>query len=310
MNKPMNQKRYLSLSDSFKRRFGKKVFKVPLDGGFTCPNKDGFKGTGGCIYCSPSGSGDFTAGSDMDLENQFFTIKRRMEKKWPNAYTMPYFQANTNTYAPVETLRPMFEKALHFDDSVVGIAIATRCDALGRDIVDLLDEINRVKPVQLEIGLQSIHETSAQFINRGHSLKCFDDAVRSLREKDIEVVVHIINGLPGETKADMLKTVEHLNTLDIQGIKIHMLHVMENTALAKVYKDRPFHLLTLEEYTDIVVEQIEHLKDDVVIHRLSGDAPRDTLIAPSWTLKKLVVMNEIDKRLRKKDTRQGVYFNR
>lgn len=307
-NKP--EKRYLTLSDAFKNRFGKKVFKVPLDAGFTCPNKDGSKGTGGCIYCSPSGSGDFTAGKDIDLEKQFFTIKRRMEEKWPGAYTMPYFQANTNTYAPVETLRPMFEQALHFDESVVGIAIATRCDALGEDVIDLLHSINKIKPVQLEIGLQSIHEESARFINRGHDLECFDDAVKALRERDIEVVVHIINGLPGETKKDMLKTIEHLNTLDIQGLKIHMLHVMEKTALALVYRKTPFHLLTLEEYTDIVTSQIEHLKPGVVIHRLSGDAPRDTLIAPEWTLKKFVVMNEIDKSLRKKDTQQGVYFNK
>jgi radical SAM protein (TIGR01212 family) len=310
MSQNKSDKRYLTLSDAFKKRFGKKVFKVPLDGGFTCPNKDGSKGVGGCIYCSPSGSGDFTAGKDVDLKRQFFTIKRRMENKWPGAYTMPYFQANTNTYAPVETLKPMFEAALAFDDSVVGIAIATRCDALGEDVIDLLDTINKIKPVQLEIGLQTIHEESATFINRGHTLECFDEAVKALRKKNIEVVVHIINGLPGETKKDMLETLKHLNTLDINGIKIHMLHIMEKTALAKVYREKPFHMLTLEEYVDIVTTQIEHLNPDVVIHRLSGDAPRDTLIAPEWTLRKFVVMNEIDKMLRKKDTRQGIYFNK
>ncbi len=310
MSQNKSDKRYLTLSDAFKRRFGKKVFKVPLDGGFTCPNKDGSKGVGGCIYCSPSGSGDFTAGKDVDLKRQFFTIKRRMENKWPGAYTMPYFQANTNTYAPVETLKPMFEAALDFDDSVVGIAIATRCDALGEDVIDLLDTINKIKPIQLEIGLQTIHEESATFINRGHTLQCFDEAVKALRKRNIEVVVHIINGLPGETKKDMLETLKHLNTLDINGIKIHMLHIMEKTALAKVYREEPFHMLTLEEYVDIVTTQIEHLNPDVVIHRLSGDAPRDTLIAPEWTLKKFVVMNEIDKMLRKKDTRQGIYFNK
>ena len=310
MSQNKSDKRYLTLSDAFKKRFGKKVFKVPLDGGFTCPNKDGSKGVGGCIYCSPSGSGDFTAGKDVDLKRQFFTIKRRMENKWPGAYTMPYFQANTNTYAPVETLKPMFEAALDFDDSVVGIAIATRCDALGEDVIDLLDTINKIKPIQLEIGLQTIHEESATFINRGHTLQCFDEAVKALRKRNIEVVVHIINGLPGETKKDMLETLKHLNTLDINGIKIHMLHIMEKTALAKVYREEPFHMLTLEEYVDIVTTQIEHLNPDVVIHRLSGDAPRDTLIAPEWTLKKFVVMNEIDKMLRKKDTRQGIYFNK
>lgn len=303
-------KRYNNLSDSFKKRFGKKVFKVPLDGGFTCPNKDGSKGTGGCIYCSPSGSGDFTAGRDVDLKTQFDTIKKKMLNKWSDAYTMPYFQANTNTYAPVETLKPMFEAALHFDESVVGIAIATRCDALGEDVIELLDTLNKVKPVQLEIGLQTIHEESAAFINRGHDLQCFDEAVKAVRKKGIEVVVHIINGLPGETDADMLETIDHLNMLDIQGLKIHMLHVMEQTALAKVYREKPFHMLTLEDYTRITVKQIEKLNPDVVIHRLSGDAPKDMLIAPEWTLKKLVVMNEIDKLLRKKDTHQGIYFNK
>lgn len=304
------EKRYNTLSDSYKLRFGKKVFKVPLDGGFTCPNKDGTKGTGGCIYCSPSGSGDFTADKAMDLKTQFETIKSRMLKKWPNAYTMPYFQANTNTYAPVETLKPLFEAAQFYDDSVVGIAIATRCDALGEDVIDLLDALNKVKPVQLEIGLQTIHEKSAAFINRGHDLACFDKALKAVRQRGIEVVVHIINGLPGESEADMLKTIDHLNTLDIQGLKIHMLHVMEHTALAKYYRESPFHMLTLEEYTAITVKQIERLNPEVVIHRLSGDAPRDTLIAPKWTLKKLVVMNEIDKLLRKKDTHQGLYFNK
>jgi len=305
-----NQKRYVTLSDTFKHRFGKKVFKVPLDGGFTCPNKDGVKGTGGCIYCSPSGSGDFTAGKAMDLKHQFETIKQRMENKWPDAYTMPYFQANTNTYAPVDTLRAMFEEAMYFDESVVAIAIATRCDALGEDVLDLLESLNRKKPIQLEIGLQTIHEKSASFINRGHDLYCFDSALKALRKRGIEVVVHIINGLPGEDEKDMLATIDHLNTLDIQGLKIHMLHVMKKTALARIYKKEPFHMLTLEEYISITVKQIEKLNPKVVIHRLSGDAPKDTLIAPLWTLKKFVVMNEIDKLLRKKDTYQGIYFNK
>ncbi|MFW6284834.1 MAG: TIGR01212 family radical SAM protein [Bacillota bacterium] len=304
------EKRYKTLSETYKARFGQKVFKVPIDGGFTCPNKDGTKGTGGCIYCSPSGSGDFTAGGNLSIREQFFTVKKRMEKKWPNALTMPYFQANTNTYAPVSILKPMFEEAIDLDESVVGLAIATRCDCLGEEILDLLEALNQKKPVQLEIGLQSVHEKTAEWINRGHDLACFDEAVQALKKRGLEVVVHIINGLPGESEADMLKTIDHLNTLGIDGIKIHMLHVMEHTALAHLYKKKPFKLLSLEEYVAITTQQIERLDPKVTIHRLSGDAPRDTLIAPEWTLKKFVVMNEIDKALRRKDTHQGYHFKR
>lgn len=304
------EKRYRTLSETYKKRFGRKVFKVPIDGGFTCPNKDGAKGTGGCIYCSPSGSGDFTAGRGMDIRSQYETVKARLNEKWPGALTMPYFQANTNTYAPVSTLRPMFETAMRLDEGVIGIAIATRCDALDDDVFDLLEELNREKPVQLEIGLQTIHPASAEWINRGHGIECFDDAVREAKARGLEVVVHIINGLPGESEDDMLATARHLNTLGVDGVKIHMLHVMEKTALAHLYKKEPFHLLTLKEFVEVTTKQIEQLNPEIVIHRLSGDAPRDTLIAPLWTLKKLVVMNEIDKRLREKGTYQGVHFRR
>ncbi len=304
------EKRYRTLSETYKRKFGRKVFKVPLDGGFTCPNKDGTKGTAGCIYCSPSGSGDFTAGRTVAIKRQFETVKARLNDKWPDAFTMPYFQANTNTYAPIEVLRPMFEEAMTLDESVVGIAVATRCDALDEAVGDLLETLNAIKPVQVEIGLQTIHEKTAEWINRGHDLKCFDEAVRMLKQRGLEVVVHIINGLPGESESDMLETIGHLNRLGIDGVKIHMLHIMEKTALAKVYREKPFHLLTLAEYADITVKQIERLNPDTVIHRLSGDAPKDTLIAPKWTLKKFVVMNEIDKLLRKKDTYQGIHHRR
>ena len=213
---------------------------------------------------------------------------------------MSYETPEVDGYSPISVLV----------SAVVGIAVATRCDALGDDVLDLLERLNKEKPVQLEIGLQTIHEASAEWINRGHDLECFDRAVREAKSRGLEVVVHIINGLPGESEADMLATSEHLNTLGVDGVKIHMLHVMEKTALAHIYKKAPFHLLTLEEYTAITTKQIERLDPRIVIHRLSGDAPRDTLIAPLWTLKKLVVMNEIDKLLRKRDTYQGVHFRR
>ncbi len=301
------EKRYRTLSDTMKNRFGKKVFKVPLNGGFTCPNKDGTKGEGGCIYCSPSGSGDFNADYRLPLEKQYETVKKKLLKKWPDAYTMPYFQANTNTYKPVGALRKLFEEALTLDENIVGLSVATRCDALSEEKIDLLDELNDRTYIQLELGLQTVNPRTAALINRGHDLKCFDDAVGKLRKRGIDVVVHIINGLPFENEDDMLRTIEHLNSLDIQGLKIHMLHVMKHTPLEDMYQEGIFKLLTRAEYVDITVKQIERLNPDVVLHRLTGDAPKETLIAPAWTAKKFVVMNEIDKLLRKKDTYQGIY---
>jgi len=302
------EKKYHIYSDYLKNRYGKKVFKVSLNGHFTCPNKDGSVATGGCIYCSPSGSGDFAGNVEDDLKTQFQQVKTMMHKKWQDAYYIAYFQANTNTYKDVKSLRNLFETAITLDKDIVGLSVGTRCDALDEEKVKLLAELNQSVDVQVELGLQSIHDETAKWMNRGHDLNCFDQAVALLRQYNLEVVVHIINGFPNEDKTKMLETIHHLNTLDIQGIKIHMLHIMKKTTLAYLYEQTPFHLLSLEEYVDIVKSQIEQLNPNIIVHRVTGDAPRSSLIAPLWTLKKFVVMNEIDKRMRSEQTYQGIYY--
>lgn len=303
------EKRYHTYNKYLKARFQKKVFKVPLNGHFTCPNKDGSKGLKGCIYCSPSGSGDFAGNPLDDLKTQFQKIKARLSKKWPDAYTIAYFQANTNTYKPEPILRELFYHSLTLDSSIVGLSIATRCDALDDEKIALLSELNQTTYLQVELGLQSIHDKTSTFINRGHDLVCFENAVTELRAKGIDVVVHIINGFPIETKDDMIATTDYLNTLDIQGIKIHMLHVMKDTLLGYMYERDPFEMLSLEAYVDIVVTQIERMNPNCIIHRVTGDSPSTQLLAPAWTKKKFVVMNEIDKLMRQRDSYQGIDYH-
>lgn len=301
-------KRYKTLHDALTSRHGVKVFKVPLNAGFSCPNKDGTSGVGGCIFCSPSGSGDF-AGDPLDsLSSQYENRKAMLQKKWPDAKTIAYFQANTNTHAPVEHLRKLFETALTLDPALVGLSIATRCDALDEEKIALLAKLRDRTHLQVELGLQSIHEKTAQVINRGHDLACFTRAVQALRRHDIDVVVHIINGLPGEDMAMMMATLDYVNTLDIQGLKIHMLHIMHDTALGRQYLATPFPLLDLKSYVEITGRQIERLNPEVVVHRVTGDSPRDSLIAPLWTLKKFVVMNTLDHWFIEHNTRQGATF--
>ncbi len=301
----MSEKRYNTMNEYMKKRFGTKVFKVSLNAGFTCPNKDGSKGLGGCTFCSPSGSGDFAGKKGDTLDNQFDMIVKRMHEKWPSAKYIAYFQANTNTYAPVKELRRLYDHALSLDENIVGLSIATRADALDEAVIKLLAEYHQKTYLQVELGLQSMHEKTAEKINRGHSLKEFNSAVKRLRKHGINVVVHIINGFPWEDKTAMLKTVEHLNTLDIQGIKIHMLHLTKNTKMAYEHEQSPYTLLTLEDYVDITVHQIRLLNPSIIIQRVTGDASKDDLIAPLWTLKKFVVMNNIDKLMRKHDYVQG-----
>ena len=305
MNLMTREKPYNTLNAFYRHKFGKKVFKVSLNGGFTCPNKDGNKGTGGCIFCTESGSGDFAGNKVDSLTEQFRKVKNMMHQKWEDGLYIAYFQANTNTYDTPQRLRELYYEALSLDPKIVGLAIGTRPDALNEEIYDLLEELSKKTYLQIELGLQSIHEETAKWINRGHDLKCFDDAVKELRRRNIDVVVHIINGFPNETKEMMIDTVKHINNLDIQGVKIHLLHIMEKTALGYLYKKEPFKILSLEEYVDITVSQIELLNKNIIIHRLTGDAPRDLLIEPIWSLKKLVVMNEIDKKLRSSNSYQG-----
>ncbi len=308
MHNTLSTKRYRALNDHYRERYGRKIFKVPLDGGFTCPNKDGTKGTGGCVFCSPSGSGDFAGDPRLPLKEQFDRGRERLHEKWPEAAYIAYFQANTNTYADVATLKRNFDTAIALHPRIVALAIATRPDALDAEKIAYLDQLSKRVDVTVELGLQTMHDTTAARINRGHDLACFDDAVKQLARTGVEVVVHIINGLPGETPAMMLNTVRHLNTLPLHGVKIHMLHVMKNTTLGAAYTAAPFPLLSLPSYVDIVVNQLEHLRPDLVIHRLTGDSPKAALIAPTWTLKKFVVMNEIDKRMRALNTHQGARY--
>lgn len=299
-----NNKRYHTLDYFYKQKFEKKVCKISLNAGFSCPNKDGTKGIGGCIYCSKLGSGDFAGKPEKDIISQFYDIKKQMHQKWPEALYIGYFQANTNTYAKTEVLKQIYEPILELEN-VVGLNIATRPDAITDDCLDYLEELSKRTFLTIELGLQTIHEKTTKLINRGHDLKCLDTMVHKLRARNINVVVHIINGLPYETKEMMIQTIEYLNALDIQGIKIHMLHIIKDTQLALMYQQEKFHILTKEEYIDIVVEQLERLRPEIVINRITGDPVKEDLIEPTWLLKKFCVLNDIDKEMVKRNTYQG-----
>lgn len=306
--KYLDNKRYYTLNQKLQEKFKTRVFKVSLNGGFSCPN---FKNGHGCVFCSALGSGDFAGDKKEDLLTQFNTIKDKLNQKWPDTKYIAYFQANTNTYAPVKILKEKFEKVLTFPN-VVGINIGTRPDAITEECLEYLSDLNKRTYLTIELGLQSMHNDTLKLINRGHDLECFDTCAKRLREKNINVVVHIINGLPGETKKMMLDTVKHLNKLDIQGIKIHMLHILKNTPLEEYYKEKKFHILSKEEYVDIVCDQLELLNENIVIHRLTGDGKKEDLIAPLWILKKVDVLNAIDKELKRRNTFQGFkkdFFN-
>lgn len=299
-----DNKRYHTLNYFYKHKFHSKVFKVSLNAGFSCPNIDGTVGYGGCIYCSKSGSGEFAGNISDDIITQFNKVKNIMLKKWPNAKYIGYFQARTNTYAPVEKLKEVYEPILK-QDNVIGLNIGTRADAISDECLDYLTDLNTRTYLTIELGLQTIHEKTSKLINRCHSLECFTNMVKRLRERNINVVVHIINGLPNETKEDMINTVKYLNNLDIQGIKIHMLSILKNTPLEEYYKNNKFHILTKEEYIDIVVTQLEYLREDIIINRITGDPEINELIEPKWLIKKFCVLNDIDKEMVKRDIYQG-----
>lgn len=308
MNLLTKEKHYNTLNNYYRKTYNQKVFKVALNAGFTCPNIDGTVASGGCTFCSWMGSGDFAGDKRDSLKVQFENIKQQMHKKWKDGLYIAYFQANTNTHAPLPRLKEIYEEAITLDPKIVMISLGTRPDSLPEDVLDYLEELNTRMPVQVELGLQTIHQSTSDLINRAHDLKTFDDAVLRLHKRGIEVVVHIINGLPTEDKKMMLDTVKHLNTLPIQGIKIHMLHLMEKTKMGYDYIQNPWELLTLEEYVDITTDQLLWLRPDIIVHRVTGDAPEEMLIAPLWTKKKFVVANEIDKRLRKLRLFQGAYY--
>ena len=301
----LDNKRYHTLNYYYKKKFGMKVVKISLNGGFTCPNIDGTKGLGGCIYCSKTGSGEFGGDIHDDLVTQFNKIKKVMDHKWPNSKYIAYFQARTNTYAPIEVLREKYEKVLKLPN-VIGLTIATRCDAISEEVLDYLDELNKRTNLTIELGLQTIHEKTAKIINRCHTLEEFDEMVNKLRERKIEVVVHIINGLPYETEEMMLETVRHVNKLDIQGIKIHMLNIVKDTKLHELYMNKPFEMLKRDEYIDIVIRQLELLRKEIVIHRITADPDPDNLVEPKWLLAKRTLINDIDKEMVKRNTYQGI----
>lgn len=308
MNYFTSQHKYNTLTEYLEKRFKRKIFKVALNGNFTCPNRDGKISTKGCIFCSPSGSGDFAGDKNDSLKKQFEEVSNMIHKKWPNAGYIAYFQANTNTYKPLDELKKLFEEAISLNENIVAISIATRPDCLSDETIEYLSDLNRRIPVWIEIGLQTIKEETAILINRGYKLEVFDDAVCRLRKHNIETIVHIINGLPHETEYDMIKTVEYLNKLDIQGIKIHSLFILKGTPLEEYYYKTKFKVLSLEEYVKITSNQIALLKDNIIIHRINGDAPRELLIEPIWSIKKLIVMNEIDKYLKLNNLYQGIHY--
>ena len=300
----LNNKRYYTLDSFYKEKFGCKIAKVSLNCNFTCPNRDGTKGVGGCIYCSSLRSGEYAGFVEDDVITQFNKVKEVMLNKWKDCKFIGYFQAGTNTYAPVDVLKEKFEPILKLKD-VVGLSIATRPDSITDECLDYLTDLNKRTFLTIELGLQTIHDKTSKLINRCHSLEEFENMVKKLRERKINVVVHIINGLPYETKEMMLETVKYLNNLDIQGIKIHMLHVLKNTKLANMYEEEKFPILTKDEYIDIVVNQLELLRSDIVINRITGDPKVDDLIESTWLVKKFVVLNDIDKELKRRDTYQG-----
>jgi radical SAM protein (TIGR01212 family) len=306
--KTWDNKRYHTLNYFLRNKFGDKVFKISLDAGFTCPNRDGRIGSGGCIFCSPRGSGDF-AGSCSDLVQQFEEVKAMMRKKWKEGKYIAYFQAYTNTYADIDTLREKYESVLNLE-GVVGIAIATRPDCLSTEVLELLEEIGKKKYIWVELGLQTIHQNTAEIINRGYSLDIYKKAVQELKRRNIDVVTHVILGLPGENKEDMLQTVEFVANTGTQGIKLHLLHLVKDTRLVKLYEQGQLRIMDMEEYVDLVVDCIERIPEDMVIHRITGDGPRETLIEPKWSLKKWEVINAIEHLLMDRSTWQGKKYER
>lgn len=329
------EKPYRSLDFELRERYGEKIYKVSLNGGMTCPNRDGTLGERGCIFCSAGGSGDFAGDAQLSISGQIEAQKAGILRKFPARHFIAYFQAYTNTYAPVDYLERIFREALNHPD-VVGLSVGTRPDCLPEEVLELLSDLNRQKPVTVELGLQTVHERTATFIRRGYPLSRFDEAVAALRARGLEVVVHTILGLPGETKEDILETIHYLNHCDIQGIKLQLLHILEGTDLADYYRKQAclpaveifsskntqpekltfghgsyqplLHILTEDEYIDLVITCIEHLSPDITIHRLTGDGPKELLIAPLWSARKRAVLNHIHHEINVRQTWQGAAY--
>lgn len=297
-------KPYHSLDYHLKQTFGEKLYKISLNAGMTCPNRDGTKGTGGCIFCSKGGSGDFAEAPSLSVTEQIEAGKKQASAKFGGNGYIAYFQAYTNTYAPVPYLRNVFSEAASHPDIRV-LSIATRPDCLGPDVLDLLEEIQRIKPVWIELGLQTSHEKTAAFIRRGYDLPVFETAVRNLRRRNLEVIVHTILFLPGERADDMYETISYLNQMDIQGIKLQLLHILKHTDLAAYYREHPFFIPSMDEYFFVLGECLSRLRPDIVIHRLTGDGPKSLLLAPLWTGNKRNVLNQLHAYLKRQQIWQG-----
>lgn len=297
-----DNKRYYTLNYYYRNKYNSKVFKVSLNAGFGCPNK---KNGSGCIYCL-NGSGE---NRNIPLTEQFNIVKETMEHKWKDSKYIGYFQADTNTYAPLNKLKECYESILNIP-GVIGLNIATRPDSITPEVYDYLEELSKRTNLVVEIGLQTIHEKTVKLINRGHTLECFNECIHELRKRNIDVVVHVINGLPYETKEDMIETIKYVSSLDIQGIKIHMLFILKGTPLEKMYNLTHFHVLTKEEYIDIVCDELEYLREDIVVNRITGDPIKELTIEPKWLFKKFCVLNDIDKEMLKRDSYQGIKYKK
>lgn len=298
------EQRYYTLNQYLKEQFHEKVYKLSLSGGMTCPNRDGTLGNRGCIFCSEGGSGDFASSATLPIKEQIEEGKLRLKNKKTGQKFIAYFQAFTNTYAPISWLKKIFYEAIE-PEEIVALSIGTRPDCLSDEVLALLKELNQKKPVFVELGLQTIYEQSAKFIRRGYPLSCFHDAVYRLKNIGCNVVVHMILGLPNETNEMILEEIRYLNKLPIDGIKLHLLHVLKNTDLATYYESHPFPTYSLEEYADLIIDCINELRPDIVVHRITGDGPKNLLIAPLWSGNKKVVLNTMHHRMKEQNCIQG-----
>lgn len=303
-------KPYYSLNDYLFKDYGEKLYKLSLDGGMTCPNRDGHIDTRGCIFCSSGhGSGDFASSRTMSITEQIEEAKARVANKFSGSHYIAYFQAFTNTYAKVTYLEKIFTEAITHPDIKI-LSIATRPDCLPDEVIVLLKRLCQIKPVWVELGLQTIHQRTANYIRRGYALDCYETAVQKLHSINIPVITHVILGLPGETKAEMLETIDYLNKIRTDGVKLQLLHVLKDTDLAKDYLNGQFKTLSLEEYIDTVIEALEHLSPDIVIHRLTGDGPKKLLIAPLWSSNKKLVLNTLHSTIKERGAYQGREFSK
>ncbi len=303
----LNNRRFHTFDYHLRSKFNCKVAKISLDGGFTCPNRDGTRGTGGCSFCSAQGSGDFAGDRCLDIITQFENVKAKMNKKWKDTLYLPYFQAFTNTYGSVDYLKTIFEPVLK-QEKVVGLFISTRADCLEDDVAEYLADLNKRTYLVVELGLQSVFDETAKLLNRGHTYEEFLHGYRKLKNAGINIGIHVINGLPNETKEMMIETVRQVSLLKPHNIKIHLLHILKGTKIEESYARNEFEVLTLEDYVQIVCNQLEILPPEIVVQRLTGDGGKEDLVAPLWPLKKFVVMNEIDKELLRRNSYQGIKY--